>query len=160
MNVCNECIENGPKDDKKRYRGLSIKGIEGDRGDSFMRRRLHNTHTHACYSDWWRIYIHMCVYAFLCCMLPQAHAAVSSSSSSSSSSSTKPWNLPVLPPKGLLPPSTVPSYNYPLDTEKYIPRHLWIALHNRSDELSWQMPKLFARNLHWSIHLEGNSEKG
>lgn len=38
-------------------------------------------------------------------------------------------------------------------------RHSWIALRNKTDELNWHMPALFARNPGWNIHLMGNAEK-
>ena len=52
--------------------------------------------------------------------------------------------------------SDVPGYNVTADTEKAIPRHLWVALRNASDELNWHMQGLFNRNPGWRVHLEGN----
>ena len=52
--------------------------------------------------------------------------------------------------------SDAPGYNATADTEKLIPRHLWVALRNKSEELNWHMQALFDRNKRWQVHLEGN----
>lgn len=71
------------------------------------------------------------------------------------------WKLPIFP-------STPPSKEYisrpyekniTLSHDKLVPRHLWIAVRNRSEELNVQMPGLFDRNPHWFVHIDGNEEK-
>jgi hypothetical protein len=83
----------------------------------------------------------------------QDHSASSDSAAATATAKikAKPWTLPVFPPGGLPHASDVPGYNRTADTEKRIPRHLWIALRNSSDELNWQMPKLFERNPRWKV---------
>jgi hypothetical protein len=63
------------------------------------------------------------------------------------------WNLPVLPsnaPKKFLDNVT---------NTKLIPRDLWVAVSNKSDEMSYQMQPMFERNPAWRVHIEGNPEK-
>jgi mannosyltransferase OCH1-like enzyme len=66
---------------------------------------------------------------------------------------TDPWDLPVvldnLPDDQL--GQKVPG--------KFIPRNLWIAVRNQSEELNFQMPGLFARNKGWKVHICGNEMK-
>ena len=65
-----------------------------------------------------------------------------------------PWNLPAFP--------KVPPSNH-LDnvstTDKLIPRHLWIAVKDLKDGLSYQMPPLFERNKNWKVHICSNEMK-
>jgi mannosyltransferase OCH1-like enzyme len=65
----------------------------------------------------------------------------------------KPWELPVVPDP---PPSSALGKG---TTDKLIPRHLWIAVRNASDELNYQMPGLFERNPNWEVHICSNEMK-
>lgn len=64
------------------------------------------------------------------------------------------WNLPVFP--GAQKRFHMGNYT---QQDKLIPRHLWIAVKNSSEELPYQMAPLFARNKNWNVHVVGNEEK-
>jgi hypothetical protein len=72
----------------------------------------------------------------------------------------KPWELPVLPPlKDLLSLNSLPDTSKEATSDgkssgseiynKKIPRHIWIALRNKTEDLNWQMQPLFDRNPKW-----------
>lgn len=88
------------------------------------------------------------------------------------------WDLPVFP---LVPPSKE-FFSTHTPHDKLVPRHLWIAVRNKSEEVNVQvivtttttsvttvksyyaniqpkMPGLFERNANWHVHIEGNEEK-
>jgi len=46
-----------------------------------------------------------------------------------------------------------------LDTTKFIPRHVWIAVRNSSDEKPKHTAALMERNKLWNFHFYGNEEK-
>jgi mannosyltransferase OCH1-like enzyme len=64
----------------------------------------------------------------------------------------EPWCLPVLP-------RNAPKFLGNKTMDKLIPRHLWMAVRKKGEQLNYQMPALFARNPNWDIHVEGNEEK-
>ncbi len=72
------------------------------------------------------------------------------------------WKLPIFPLNAPSKEYISRSYettNISLTHDKLVPRHLWIAVRNRSEELNVQMPGLFERNPNWFVHVEGNYEK-
>lgn len=46
-----------------------------------------------------------------------------------------------------------------IDTTKFIPRHVWIAVRNSSDEKPKHTAALMERNKLWNFHFYGNEEK-
>ncbi|KAJ1437647.1 hypothetical protein B484DRAFT_445043 [Ochromonadaceae sp. CCMP2298] len=69
------------------------------------------------------------------------------------SSQTDPWDLPVVR-------DNLPEDQLGQKVEgKHIPRNLWIAVRNQSEELNFQMPGLFARNKGWKVHISSNEVK-
>ena len=63
------------------------------------------------------------------------------------------WELPVLP-------SQAPrKFQDNVTNSKLIPQDIWVAVVNKSEELSYQMKPLFERNPKWRVHIEGNPEK-
>jgi mannosyltransferase OCH1-like enzyme len=69
-------------------------------------------------------------------------------------SSIDPWNLPALPSN---PPPALRLGNATVD--KLIPRHLWIAVRDDKEPLSYQMQPLFQRNKNWEVHVCSNDAK-
>ena len=43
--------------------------------------------------------------------------------------------------------------------DKYVPRHLWVAVRNLEDGLNYQQPALFERNSNWELHICSNDVK-
>lgn len=63
------------------------------------------------------------------------------------------WELPVLP-------SSAPKkWQENTTNSKLIPKDLWIAVVNKSEEMADHTKNLFARNPDWRVHIEGNPEK-
>lgn len=73
----------------------------------------------------------------------------------SRSTVVEPWNLPVLPSSS----TPIQLGNISLTGDKKIPRHLWLAVRDLSDEMNWQLPPLFERNRGWDVNLVTNEMK-
>ena len=61
------------------------------------------------------------------------------------------WRLPVFPPASRLPPLN--------QSEKMIPRILWIAVTDKDTGINAQMPALFERNKNWDVRICDNHDK-
>ena len=70
-----------------------------------------------------------------------------------------PWELPVIPPDLAVRKAAFQLYTDNKTHDKFIPRHLWIAVRDINDGLNYQMPALFQRNPQWEIHIVSNDEK-
>ena len=64
----------------------------------------------------------------------------------------EPWFLPVFPPKMALP-------KRPTDSEKLIPRILWMAVKEIEEHMNYQLPALFERNKNWKVNIVDNHNK-